>query len=269
MQGERRPLVTIITIVYNGEKFIADCINSVRRQNYPDLQYIIVDGGSTDGTLDIVARHRDIVTDLISEKDEGISDAFNKGILRANGEIIGLINTDDWYEDGAIEKAVRAMEDNDVVYGDLRYWNNGQPDYIAKGNHLHLNREMTVNHPTVFIKRSCYQRFGSFDKQYKCAMDYDLLLRLSVNNCRFHYIPAVLANMRWGGLSDNRWMMGVRETRSIKNKYLGDRKLQNSLYFFKQVTAIGLPRFLNTIGLGFLIRLYRSSQVNPKKVYER
>lgn len=269
MQGENRPLVTIITIVYNGEKHLADCIDSVRRQNYSHLQYIIVDGGSTDGTLAVVAGNRDVVTDVISEKDEGISDAFNKGILRAKGEIIGLINTDDWYEDGAIDKAVGAMGDADIVYGDLRYWKDGQPDYIAKGNHLHLYREMTVNHPTVFIKRSCYQRFGLFDKQYRCAMDYDLLLRLSVNHCRFQYIPAVLANMRWGGISDNRWMMGVRETRSIKDKYLGHRKWQNSLYFFKQVAAIGLPRFLNRIGLGVLIRLYRACLAKPTKVYER
>jgi glycosyltransferase involved in cell wall biosynthesis len=269
MQGEHRPLVTIITIVYNGEKHLADCIDSVRRQDYAHLQYIIVDGGSTDGTLAVVGRNRDVVTDVISEKDEGISDAFNKGILRAKGEIIGLINTDDWYEDGAVDKAVRAMGEADIVYGDLRYWKDGQPDYIAKGNHLHLHREMTVNHPTVFIKRSCYERFGLFDKQYRCAMDYDLLLRLSVNHCRFQYIPTVLANMRWGGISDNRWMMGVRETCSIKDKYLGHRKWRNSLYFFKQVTAIGLPRLLNRIGLGVLIRLYRASLAKPRKVYER
>jgi len=260
-------MVTIVTIVYNGEKYIAACIDSVRRQNYPNLQYIIVDGGSTDNTQAIVGQHRDIVTDFISEKDDGISDAFNKGILRAKGEIIGLINTDDWYEDGAVDKVVRTIGDYDVVYGDLRYWKDGHIDYVAKGNHLHLRREMTVNHPTVFIKRSCYERYGLFDKQYKCAMDYDLLLRLSVNHCRFLHIPEVLANMRWGGLSDNRWMIGVKETRSIKNKYLGGQKVQNGLYFFKQVMAIGLPRFLKSVGLEALIRVFRTT--NEKKIYKR
>src|ERR1700743_1931255 len=119
---EKWPLVSIITIVYNGEKHIADCIRSVRSQDYPNLQYIIVDGGSTDNTLKIIDEFRDSISDLISEKDQGISDAFNKGIRLAKGEIIGLINTDDWYEEGAITKAVKAIADCDVVYGDLQYW---------------------------------------------------------------------------------------------------------------------------------------------------
>jgi glycosyltransferase involved in cell wall biosynthesis len=268
MVRERWPLVSIITIVYNGEKHIADCIRSVQRQNYPNLQYIIVDGASTDATLSIVGQFRDVVTDLISEKDEGISDAFNKGILRAKGEIVGIINTDDWYEDGAIRKAVESIEGYDVVYGDLRYWKKDNVDFVAKGDHLHLFKEMTVNHPTVFIQKSCYDRFGLFDKQYKCAMDYDLLLRLAVNHCRFHYIPVVMANMRWGGISDNSYVLGAREIRAIKDKYFAHQKLRNHLYFFRQVVAIGLPRVLGKLGFGFLIRVYRSNFARVKKVYE-
>lgn len=265
---QRLPLVSIITIVYNGEEHIADCIRSIRRQDYPNIQYIIVDGGSTDNTLRIIDEFRDSVSDLISEKDEGISDAFNKGILRAKGEIIGMINTDDWYEDGAVSKAVRAMEGNDVVYGDLRFWKDGKPDFIGRGNHGQLSREMTVNHPTVFVRKSCYDRFGLFDKQYKCAMDYDLLLRLMVNGCRFSYIPEVLANMRWGGFSDSRWMQGVKETLAVKDKYLRRRHLLNRLYYFKQVLAIGLPKYLHKLGLGALVKVYRSRFASAKRVYE-
>jgi glycosyltransferase involved in cell wall biosynthesis len=265
---EGGPLVSIITIVYNGEKHIADCIRSVQRQDYPHIQYIIVDGGSKDNTLRIIEQFRGSISELISEKDEGISDAFNKGIRLAKGEIIGLINTDDWYEEGAVSKAVKAIENNDVVYGDLRFWRGEQPDHIARGNHHHLTREMTVNHPTVFIRKSCYDRFGLFDKQYKCAMDYDLLLRLRVNGCRFAYVHAVLANMRWGGFSDNRWMKGVKETMAVKNNYLRSRRLLNRLYFFKQVLAIGIPRYLNRLGLQGLVKVYRSRFAGAKRVYE-
>src|SRR5579872_4506056 len=259
MGPEQWPLVSIITIVYNGERHIADAIRSVQRQTYPRIQYIVVDGGSTDNTLGIVEKFGDVVTDLITERDDGISDAFNKGLARAKGEIIGIINADDWYEDGAVDKAVKAMENADVVYGDLLYWKDEQPDFISEGDHRLLTREMTVNHPTVFVRKSCYDRFGGFDKRYRYAMDYDLLLRLSVNGCRFNHIAEVVANMRWGGLSDNRWMRGVRETLAIKDKYLVRRRLLNRMYFFKQVVAIGLPRYLQKIGLGHLVKAYRRS----------
>ncbi len=265
MERGGRPLVSIITIVYNGEKHIADCIRSVRQQNYPNLQYIIVDGGSTDNTLAIIGQFRDSVTDLISEKDEGISDAFNKGILRAKGEIIGMINADDWYEEGAIEKAVStAMEGYDVVYGDLQLWKDGRPDFIFMGDHSRLRREMRVNHPTVFVRKSCYERFGLFDKRYKCAMDYELLLRLMIHGCRFKHIPGVLANMRWEGLSDTRWLLGCQETLSIKDRHLPHRKIGNRLYFYRHVLAIGGPKLLNKSGLGMITRMYRSLLISRR-----
>jgi glycosyltransferase involved in cell wall biosynthesis len=265
---ENGPLVSIITIVYNGERYIADCIRSIQRQTYPNIEYIIVDGGSTDDTLSIIGQFPDAVTRLISEKDDGISDAFNKGLKLATGEIIGIINTDDWYEDDAIEKAVDVIRNADVVYGDLRFWKKEGVDFVAKGDHLHLKNEMTINHPTVFVRKSCYERFGTFDKQYKCAMDYDLLLRLLINGCRFSYVPAILANMRWGGFSDSRWMVGVRETLTIKNNYLPNRRLRNRLYFYRQILAISLPKFLQRLGLHFFTRLYRSNFARVKKVYE-
>jgi len=97
-----------------------------------------------------------------------------------------------------------------------------------------------------------------FDKQYKCAMDYDLLLRFHLNGCRFSYIPAVLANMRWEGLSDSRWMLGVSETLAIKNKYLPDRRLANRIYYYRHILSIAIPKYLKKWKLGFLPQLYRS-----------
>jgi len=265
---ENYPLVTIITIVFNGEKFIADAIRSVKAQRYPNIEYIVVDGGSKDGTLDIVGQFADTVTFLISEKDEGISDAFNKGLRLAKGEIIGIINADDWYEHDTVEKVVAAMPDLDVVYGDLRLWKGDKVDFIYKGDHRHLINEMTVNHPTVFVRRQCYDRFGYFDKKFRCAMDYDLMLRLWVNGCRFGYIPGVLANMRWEGVSDSRWLLGCQETLAIKNRYLARRHWRNRLYFYKHVLANGAPRLLKRFGLGFVTRFYRTYLSKVKKVYE-
>jgi len=195
---EYLPLVSIITVVYNGEKKIEQAIQSVLGQSYKNIEYIIIDGGSKDGTMEIVKKYQDQLR-WISEKDEGISDAFNKGIKIASGEIIGIINADDWYENDAIEHVVKNFQGNDVIYGDMRMWGNEKIEFVVKGNHEILKDEMTVNHPTVFIAKACYDKFGLFDKSYRCAMDYDLLLRLKVNNCRFKYVPKILANMSLAG----------------------------------------------------------------------
>lgn len=265
---EYSPLVSIVTIVYNGEKHIEDTIKSVIDQTYRNLEYIIIDGGSTDNTINIIKKFGNSVSSLVSEKDEGISDAFNKGLMRAKGEIIGMINADDWYEKDAVEKAVRNIEDYDIVYGDLRLWKDGGTDFVLKGDHLRLKKEMTINHPTVFARKKCYEQFGLFAKEYKCAMDYDLMLRFLVNNLRFRYIPGVLTNMRWEGLSDSRWLLGCRETLWIKNKHMPGQELQNQLYFYKHVLAIATSKFLQKIKLGFLVKIYRSRFAKVKKIYE-
>ena len=260
-------LVSIITIVYNGEKFIEKCIQSVLDQSYSSIEYIIIDGGSTDHTVDIIKKYAASVTTWISEKDKGISDAFNKGLQLAKGEVIGLINADDWYESYAVEKVVGMMGDFDIIYGDLKLWKNDKVDFVLRGNHEYLTNEMTVNHPTVFVKRECYEKHGLFSTQYKCAMDYDLMLRFKVNHYRFGYIPAVLANMRWEGLSDTQWLLGCKETLLIKNKYLPTQKLRNRLYFYKHVLANVVPRMLVKFKMGFIIKKYRSMFSKVKKVY--
>ena len=266
--ADQHPLVSIITIVFNSASHLEKSIQSVLSQTYPYSEYIIIDGGSTDGSVDIIKKYESRLAYWVSEEDKGISDAFNKGIARAKGEIVGIINADDWYEKDAIEKVITHARDVDIVYGDLRLWKNGERDFIVKGSDTYLPMEMTVNHPTVFVRRNCYQKFGLFDEKYKCAMDYELMLRFKFNECRFGYVPSVLSNMNWGGWSDAEWILGCRETLAIKNKYLPHRRIRNLLYFYKQVLAIALPKFLARFKLGFITRFYRSQFSKVKKVYE-
>ncbi len=263
-----RPLVSVITIVYNGELYLEQTIKTVLEQSYSPVEYIVIDGGSADNSLNIIKRYESRIEAWLSEKDHGISDAFNKGLKLAKGEIIGILNADDWYEPDAIEKAVAALKDADIVYGNLRLIKDGKTDFILIGNHHFLENEMTVNHPTVFVRKECYENFGIFDMQYKCAMDYDLLLRFDVNGCRFVHVPEVLANMRWDGNSDSKWLLGCKETLAIKDKYFPGRKIRNHLYFYKHVLAIFLSKFLRRIKLNALTRAYRSQISRVKKVYE-
>jgi glycosyltransferase involved in cell wall biosynthesis len=251
------PFVSIITVVFNGERYLEQAIQSVLAQSYRNIQYIVIDGGSTDGSVPIIQKYADRIAGWVSEKDQGISDAFNKGIARCDGEIIGILNADDWYEPDAVALAVRQLETADVAFGDIRLWRDTKIDSVVRGSIGQLDNEMTLNHPTVFVRKRCYDAYGGFDLHYRCAMDYDLLLRLKVNNCRFAYIPAVVANMRWGGMSDAQWLLGCRETMDIKNKYLPGRKWGNRLYYFKHVGTIRANKFFNHFGLVAVIRWYR------------
>jgi glycosyltransferase involved in cell wall biosynthesis len=265
MKGSK--LLTVITVVYNGEKYIENTILSVINQSYQHIEYIIIDGGSTDNTLSIIEKYRRQITVVVSEKDRGISDAFNKGLRLAKGEMIGIINADDWYEKNTLEEIADNMEGADVLYGNMRFWSNEEVDFLQVGEHQLLNREMTINHPSVFIRRTIYEKFGLFDESYRYAMDYDLILRLWVNGCRFRHISKVLANMRLGGASDVNWKAGCRETLQIKNKYLPQHKWLNQLYYYKHIMAISIPKFLNKTPVAFIVKMYRSHYSMVKKQY--
>lgn len=251
------PQVSVITVVYNGERYLEQAIRSVLAQSYDDIEYIIIDGGSTDGSVPIIRKYEDRIACWISEKDNGISDAFNKGLARCNGGVIGILNADDWYEPETVAIAMKHLQDADIAFGDIRLWRDERVDSIVRGNFIRLEKEMTLNHPTVFIRKQCYDLYGGFDLQFRCAMDYDLLLRMKVNRCRFIYIPQVLANMRWGGMSDEHWRIGCRETLQIKNKYLPERKWRNAFYYVRHVGAVRANKFFNRFHLVSVIRWYR------------
>lgn len=265
--NKQQPLVSIITIVFNGEKHLQQTIESVLGQSYSNIEYIIIDGGSKDSSVSIIEKYSAQLAYWTTEPDKGISDAFNKGIKKTKGQIIGIINADDWYEADTVQQVVTAINKSDIVYGDLRLMKNEKPDFILKGDHNLLNTLMSLNHPTVFVRKSIYEKYGLFNENLKCAMDYELMLRFKLSNCSFKYIPATLANMRWEGMSDKKWIEGCKETLKVKNVYFPKKRIRNTLFFFKHVIGIALPKYLEQSRLSFLVKAYRKRYALQKKIY--
>src|SRR5687767_4293627 len=181
------PLVSVITIVRNGVTTLPRAIESVLSQDYRNVDYVVVDGQSTDGTLDVLRNFSSDISLWVSEPDSGVSDAFNKGIMLSRGEIIGILNCDDWYEPGAIRKVVDAMQNSgaDIAAGKMQYWEGDRHTFTVSSDPGLLDQSMTVGHPTVFVRRSCYRQVGLYRLDFRFAMDYEWILRAKHNGARF------------------------------------------------------------------------------------
>ena len=254
---------TIITPTFNSREFIEETLESVLSQEGAELEYIFVDGGSTDGTLDIIKRYAaaDARIKWISEPDEGIADAFNKGIALAGGEIVGIINSDDSYLPAALRmvaESAAAYPECDVFHGDIvRLDQAGRELFVLKPLDIETSvwREMPVNHPATFVRRQAYGAIGGFDVSLRYAMDYDLVLRLHKAGCRFCYIEAPLASMRYGGASDASFVKGLLEVFhvSVREGCPYHRALFWLMFKGFTRTAKNILRYL---GLYRLIRLH-------------
>lgn len=201
-------LVSIITVCFNSEKTIEQTIRSVLEQTYPWIEYIVVDGKSDDTTLEIVKRYEERFQGRmrwISEKDSGIYEAMNKGIRLANGEVIGMINSDDYYEKDAVEKIVTHMSEEpyQILYGFTRTLRNEIMDniYISSPDFLRMR---PMSHPACFVTKDVYAKYGMYDEQYKFVADYDFLLRMKDYGISFVPVYAIIANFRIGGASTGR-----------------------------------------------------------------
>ncbi|HEB70225.1 MAG TPA: glycosyltransferase [Desulfobulbus sp.] len=262
------PLVSIVTIVRNGEAHIRKTLESVLQQSYTSLEYIVIDGNSKDATISILRQYDDRIDYWQSESDEGISDAFNKGILAAHGDIIGLINCGDWYEADAVPRVVAAFSANQdvgVVCGALQFWRGASREYCCGSVPRLLEREMTITHPTCFIRAELYHRFGLYSMEYKFAMDYELLLRLKRQGVRFMSLTAVLANMQHEGVSEANWKDALQETHRARVALLGNSFFAGRSYFLFLIAKRGLRIGLEQLGLNSVIRFYRSRLALVKK----
>ena len=195
------PLVSIITVVFNGEKYLEQTILSVLNQTYSNIEYIVIDGGSSDATLDIINKYTDKIDYWVSEPDSGIYDAMNKGISLATGQLIGIINSDDWYELDAVEEIVRAYKDGStIIYGFMRHIVEEKPIEVYAAYPVSIPCKM-IPHSTCFVPKFIYDQYGTFDLSYRSCADYHFILRLYKEGISFSILEKILANFRFGGFS--------------------------------------------------------------------
>lgn len=197
------PLISIITVVYNSAKTLEQTMLSVLKQSYPAKEYIIIDGGSTDGSVDIIRKYASQLAYWVSEPDKGIYDAMNKGIAHAKGDLIGILNADDWYEPEILgEVADRYLETgkNQVIHGMMRNFQKGSFYNITGNSILRLRYDM-IQHPTCFVPKKIYDTIGNFDTAYKYSGDYDLIMRCVKSGIEFSFMEKILVNFRLDGAS--------------------------------------------------------------------
>ena len=219
------PLVSIVTVCLNSEKYVEQAIKTVLNQSYEKIEYLIIDGGSKDKTLEIVRKYEGRLR-YLSEPDEGIYDAMNKGISLSRGEIVGILGSDDWYQENAVELIVKEyLKDKkigvflgDIILvtknGDFRRVN-GTPKLIGS------YKWSRINHPTCFIKKEVYQKYR-YDAKFKVCSDYDLLLKLYFAGIKFHYLNEPLVYWRTGGISGS--YLTLLENYKIRKKYFGKKR---------------------------------------------
>ncbi len=253
MSLKQLPLVSIITVVYNGEAYLEQTINSVINQTYQNIEYIIIDGGSTDGTIEIIKKYEEHIALWVSEKDKGLYDAMNKGIKKANGELIGMINSDDWYEDNAVELMVEAYlsHPNKTIFHADRY-------NVDEANQREIRRfnpssfklkyyGMTYNHPSMFISKSEYDKH-LYNTSLRSLSDFQFVLETYLRDKEtLYYVNKPIVNYRLDGISSQLSLWNSLKEGFIARKLAKMNIVENIFAFIFKAIVVPLLRFKKRI----------------------
>ena len=224
LNNHHRPLVSIVTVVRNGGPLLEKTIRSVLAQDYDNIEYIVIDGASTDNTVEIIKKYEQEIDYWVSEPDRNADEAINKGVRKSRGELVGIITCGDWYEPDTVSSVVRtflADRSIDLIYGNMNRWRGDKLLYLAcpPADLDKLRRSMVLNFLDCFITKRSYETYGQYVQQYRVATDYELLLRFYCQGLKFKYLNKVLANMIAGGNSDIHRVRGIYECYLISRRH--------------------------------------------------
>jgi glycosyltransferase involved in cell wall biosynthesis len=241
-----KPLISVITVVFNGASTIKDTIESVLNQTYDNVEFIIIDGGSTDKTIDVIRQYQDKIDYWISEKDKGLYDAMNKGVSLANGSYIGMLNADDYYASSAsldILASVMNATNADVIFATLDIVDSRNPNRVLRKYRIRdysrcmMRIGVMPPHPTVYCKKDVYMKAGPYRLDYQIAADFEMLVRLLLKHkVTWHFVDEVMVKMRAGGLSS-----GGLKSNWILNREIIRACRENGLYTNMFMLALKLP----------------------------
>ena len=237
------PLFSIITVVLNGAAHIEQTITSVLSQSYQNYEYIVIDGGSKDGTLDIIRKYSEHIDEWVSEPDSGIYAAMNKGLRMARGELVGLLNADDFYEPDALQKvACGCMEGmrTAIYYGDNMVLQDDLQLKYKRHASLEYWLGMTICHQAMFVHRDIYRELGGYREEFRFAADYDFLLRAVSARVEMVYVPAFLVNYRDTGLTSRHYAASLAEAKLINRRKYGLCSFQHTAYLARYCRTLVL-----------------------------
>lgn len=254
-----KPLVSIFTVVFNGEMYLEETIKSVINQSYDHIEFIIVDGGSTDGTIELIKKYEDQIDYWVSEKDKGIYDAMNKGLILSTGDYIGVLNADDYYHIDAVKESIQKIltTQSDYSVGKVQFINSkivATPIFPMKDNYIY--QEMTYPHISAFIAKEAYKSIGLFNDKYKIAGDFDMSIKIHLSGYKACYVDNIIIGyLQEGGISSS-----TQTNLEFLNVVIanGKPKLNAYLEYLFQIFKMKIHSFLPNKTRDMIMKLKKS-----------